>query len=140
MSRVTALAAAALATAIAWPALADDHRLDAAWDAAIAEETETVLPAVQATLNLVAYHAAVARLCDGFAVDEAKITAASNTAVNDILTGLEGDELAARHAALLIDIGTRHGLFLAEGSLQPETFCQQAAEVRDDETFEDFWR
>lgn len=126
--------------ATAGPALAQSHRLDAAWEAAINEEGGYLVPAAQARLNLVAYHAAVAKLCEGFPVDEAKVAEASNAAIVEALAGLEGDALIARHADILIDLGTRHGLFLAEGSLHPEKFCAQAAEVRAEAEFEDFWR
>lgn len=137
-ARVAFTALMALATA--GPALAQSHRLNAAWEAAINEEGGYLAPAAQARLNLVAYHAAVAKLCEGFPVDEAKVAEASNAAIVEALAGLEGDALIARHADILIDIGTRHGLFLAEGSLHPEKFCDQAAEVRADAEFEDFWR
>lgn len=126
--------------AVSGPALAQSHRLNAAWEAAINEEGSHLAPAAQARLNLVAYHAAVAKLCDGFPVDDAKIAAMSNDVVREAIAGLDGDALISRHADVLIDLGTAHGLFLAEGSLHTEKFCAQAAEARADATFENLWR
>lgn len=122
------------------PARAESHRLTAAWDAAISEDGAYLAPAAQARLNLIAYHAAVAKLCEGFEVDPEKIAAVSNGVVAEAVAGLDGEALIARHADILIDLGTSHGLFLAEGSLHPDKFCAQAAETRADASFEDLWR
>lgn len=134
------LCAAFGALAVAGPALAQSHRLSAAWEAAINEEGAYLAPAALARLNTVAYHAAVAKLCDGFQVDADKIAAVSDGVIAQALEGLDGEALAARHADILIDLGTAHGLFLAEGSLHPEKFCATAAEVRAEAGFDDLWR
>ena len=124
----------------AGPALAESHRLEAAWEAAISEEADDLAPGLQAGLNLVAYHAAVARLCDGFEVDDGKIAEESNAIITEALEGLDGEALYHRHAVLLIDMGVRHGLFLAESSLHPQRFCADAEEVRASEDYEHHWR
>lgn len=128
------------ALAAAGSARAESHRLTAAWDAAINEDGAYLAPADQARLNVIAYHAAVAKLCEGFEVDAGKIADASNGVITAAVAGLDGEALIARHADILIDLGTSHGLFLAEGSLHPDKFCAQAAEVRADAAFEDLWR
>lgn len=137
----TACLAAALALALAAPpAAAQSQRLAAAWETLISEEEPDIAPAEIAKLNTIAYHAAVARLCEGFDLDVEKIAAASNEVVAAAVAGLEGEALLARHADVLISLGATHGLFLAEGSLHPEAFCAAAAETRDDPEFADLWR
>jgi len=134
------LAAAALLAALAAdPVLAESHRLAAAWEAAVGEEDASFSPAVRARLNVIAYHAAVARLCEGFPVNQAKMAAASEIVISEAVEGLEGDALIARTTDLLVDLGTSHGLFLAEGSLHPEKFCAQAAEARAEPGFAHLW-
>ncbi len=139
MSRRALLLVAALGLGPALPAAAEGQRLSAAWEAAIAEG-ETLAPAIRADLNVIAYHAAVARLCEGFPVDVEKLSAASSNLLVAAVEGLEGEALLERHTDLLIDLGVAHGLFLAEGSLQPDTFCAEAAAVRDDVEFQNFWQ
>jgi hypothetical protein len=133
-------AAFALGLAVAAPAAAQSHRLSAAWEAALSEEENYLAPAQQAEINVIAYHAAVAKLCEGFPVDVEKIAAASNDVVAAALEGLEGEALVTRHADMLIDLGTTHGLFLAEGSLHPEKFCEEAAATRAEPDFVSYWR
>ncbi len=131
-----ALAAAALAA----PAMAQSHRLSAAWEAALAEEEGYLEPAELAQINVIAYHAAVAKLCAGFPVDVEKIAAATNAVIAGATDGLADTALIDRHADVLLTIGTTHGLFLAEGSLHTEKFCAEAQETRDDPEFTDLWQ
>jgi hypothetical protein len=138
MSRALILAAA-LGLAPALPAFADGARLSAAWDAAIAEG-DTLAPAIRADINVIAYHAAVARLCEGFPVDVGKLAAAGDELLTAAVAGLEGEALLERHTDLLIDLGVAHGLFLAEGSLDLQNFCAEAAAVRDDAEFQSYWQ
>lgn len=132
-------AALALGLAAALPAAAQSHRLSAAWEAALSEEEGYLEPAEQAQLNVIAYHGAVARLCEGFTVDVKKLGVAANDVIAGALEGLADQALIDRHADILIDLGTTHGLFLAEGSLHPEQFCAEAAATRADPAFAGFW-
>ncbi|MBA3324227.1 MAG: hypothetical protein H0T41_02750 [Rhodobacteraceae bacterium] len=134
--------AAALAAAIALaapPASAQSQRLDAAWEAALNERALELDDSQFAELNVIAYHSAVARLCDGFAVDVAKIAAATDAVVAGATEGLEAGPVMARQADILIALGTAHGLFLAEGSLNHDAFCAAAAETRADPEFAHYW-
>ncbi len=140
MPRIAFTLAAALACAAAVPAFAQSHRLEAAWEAALGEETPMLAPERISEINVIAYHGAVARLCDGFAIDIDKLGAASNEMVAAALEGVPEDEMVARHSQLLIALGTVHGLFLAEGSLHQEEFCANAAETRADPEFTEYWR
>jgi hypothetical protein len=141
MTRAIRLALpAAFAALAALPAAAESHRLAAAWDAAAAERTLTLDDAHFAALNQVAYHGAVALLCDGFAVDEAELAAATNAVIAAATTGLEAEAMMAEQAEVMLAVGTAHGLFLAEGSLHPERFCADAAVARDDPAFDDHWK
>jgi hypothetical protein len=132
--------ACALLAAISAPAFAENQRLAAAWEAATGEEGGYLTPAAQAQMTIIAYHAAVAKLCDGFEVDAGEIASASNAVVAEAVKGLEGEALITRHTDLLIDLGTSQGIFLAEGSLHPDKFCAEAAEARADGSYDDHWR
>ena len=142
MSRVfgTPALACALLGLLAAPAFAENQRLSAAWEAAINEEGAYLSPEAQAQMNVIAYHAAVAKLCEGFEVDAGEIASASNALVAEAVKGLEGEALITRHTDLLIDLGTSQGIFLAEGSLHPDKFCAEAAEARADGSYDDHWR
>lgn len=135
---IAALAVAAALTA-ALPAAAQSHRLDAAWEAALAERGLVLDDDHFAELNLIAYHAAVARICDGFEVDVAKIADATDEVVAAGNDGLDPAQLMGRQADILIALGTAHGLFLAEGSLQRDAFCAAAEETRADPDFAHYW-
>ena len=73
-------------------------------------------------------------------LDAGEIASASNALVAEAVKGLEGEALITRHTDLLIDLGTSQGIFLAEGSLHPDTFCAEAAEARADGSYDDHWR
>lgn len=128
-----------VASVLAGSAFAEPQRLSAAWEAAIGED-EALAPAARAQLQIFAYHAAAAKLCEGFSLDAQGIAEAAKPVVAEALAGLEGEERAMAEADLMIDIGTAHGLFLAEGSLEPERFCADAAAAREDPAYEDLWR
>lgn len=144
MDRMTRLAATAalVATtaAFALPAEAQSFRLTDAWDAALSEEQDYLEPDELAEINMIAYHGAVAKLCAGFEVDVAEIATASNAVIVGATEGLADQALFDRTADVLLTIGTAHGLFLAEGSLHAEDFCADAAETRDDPSFDDHWK
>jgi len=142
MSRVRlALPAAALFAAVAVPAAAQQgHRLTAAWEAALSEDAGYLEPSELAQVNVIAYHAAVAKLCEGYPLDVAEIAEATNTVIAGATEGLADTALIDRHTDLLIAIGTAQGIFLAEGSLNPEQFCAEAAETRADSEYDDHWQ
>jgi uncharacterized protein with LGFP repeats len=135
---ITACALAAALAATAAPALAQSQRLQAAWDAATAEGP-VLEDAAAARLNQIAYHSAVDGLCEGFEIDVAEISAAANAVLADA-AALDPEAAMARQAEILVALGTAHGIFLAEGSLNPAAFCAEAAAVRDDPAFDDHWR
>lgn len=139
MTRIALTLAAALACAAALPAFAQSHRLEAAWEAALGEES-TIDPARISEINVIAYHGAVARLCDGFEIDVEKLGAASTEMVAAALEGLPEDQMPARQTDLMIALGTAHGLFLAEGSLHQDEFCANAEGTRSDPEFSTYWR
>lgn len=131
------ICAAALAAG-ALPALGADQ-LAAAWEAAAMEREGVITEAQFARLNVVAYHGAVASLCEGFALDEAEVAEATNAILQANPEGLSAEDLLARHVDILVAVGTARGLFLAEGSLHPEAFCAGAQRTRDLADFDDLW-
>ncbi len=142
MSRVAmACAGAALALgAIAGPAAADGARLDAAWAVATGEVDGLVDASDLAAINVIGYHAAVSKLCDGFALDVDEIAAATDALIADAPADATPETLLARQAEILIAVGTAHGLFLAEGSQRLESFCEEAIATRDDPDYDDHWQ
>jgi len=125
--------AAALAAAIALaapPASAQSQRLDAAWEAALNERALELDDSQFAELNVIAYHSAVARLCDGFAVDVAKIATATDAVVAGATEGLEAGPVMARQADILIAAAGTPGI------ITPEMVKPGAAVVSAGITFE----
>ena len=140
IGRATALAAAIALSALAAPAAAESQRLADAWEAARTETDPPLSDAAAAQINITGYHGAVARLCEGFELDVDEIAAASDALVLEGADGLDPEALMRHQAGILVAIGVAHGLFLAEGSLNRETFCAQAAESRDTPGYDHHWR
>lgn len=130
---VASLAAAA-------PSAAQTVHLEDAWAAALAEREPVLDERELARVNVIAYHSAVARLCEGFEVNTRKIATATNEIVAAGTEELEEEDLMARQADILVMLGTAHGLFLAEGSLNRDQFCDEAAETRADPEFANYWQ
>ena len=139
---VTCTATLAVAIGLlAMPARAedDDHRLDDAWKAA-SEENEGILTAKQsAALNVLAYESAVARLCDGFKINEAKYSAGISGLVAEKDSKLSEEEQMQRLSSVLFALGTSHGIFLAEGAAKKSDFCAKATEAKADTEHSHNW-
>jgi hypothetical protein len=109
----------------------DDHRLDAAWKAANEDHEGLLDPAQVAGINSLAFESAVARLCEGFMLDDKKYAASVSKFVTGGATLSEEEEL--QHlSAVMFTLGTAHGLFLAEGATKREEFCASATEQKAD--------
>jgi hypothetical protein len=117
----------------------DDHRLDAAWKAAMQDNEGLLTPAQTASLNTLAFESAVARLCDGFKLDEAKFAAS----VSELVKGgekLNEEEEVQRLSAIMYGLGTANGLFMAEGATKKDDFCASAAEQKADTENKHNWQ
>ena len=130
----------ALLIAIAADAADDDHRLDDAWKAAVLDLEGVVTDKQYAAINSLAYHSAVARLCDGFELDTDKLSKAINEIVAQGVDQVDDDVNMARQAHVLITLGTSHGIFLAEGSLHRDQFCADAVAAKADPENTSFWK
>lgn len=108
----------------------DDARLDEAWMDAIELEEGILTPDQYAKLNNLAYQAAVTRVCDGFALDQAKYSEAVAEAIAPSAEQLSEDDQRAHTSAALVLLGTRFGLMLAEGNAEKEDFCANATEFK----------
>lgn len=128
----------ALSTAVLAPALAqtpiapvaDDDRLDAAWEDLL-EAEGTILNQQQfAALNNLAFQAAVVRVCDGNALNND----AFGKGIAELITGTDKDLTDEQHeqrkTAILVAFGARYGLFLAEGNSAKPTFCDAATKLK----------
>ena len=118
----------------------DDDRLDEAWKDAM-EETEGVLtPKQYATLNGLAYQAAVTRVCDGYELADQKYAKAVNELVATGIDNLKDEEVIERHSAILFALGTSYGLFLAEGNANKDDFCAGAKEFKETDQSAHLWQ
>ncbi len=107
----------------------DDDQLDEAWKDALAG-TEGVLTEKQfAMLNNLAYQSAATRVCDGLDLNPEKfakeLDAAAATEAD-----LTDEENTTRQAVILIELGVRTGLFLAEGNANKDAFCKNATDLK----------
>jgi hypothetical protein len=118
---------------------ADDHRLDEAWKAALEDQEGVLTPQQFATINGLAYQAAVTRLCAGFEIDNVKYGKAVNAIVNSGNDKLSDEHKAERQTNILVTLGTSYGLFLAEGAARKDAFCAGAAEDKKNKDFAHTW-
>lgn len=136
------LAASAFGFLMATAALAqqpDDNRLDEAWRDALEDFEGVVTPQQQAQLNLLAYQAAVARVCDGFKLHLENYAKGVNEIILSNADKLDDQQTLARHTNILLTLGTTYGLFLAEGNAKKESFCKAAADDKKDTGFVSVW-
>jgi hypothetical protein len=121
------------------PARAEDHRLDAAWKAALDDHEDVVTEQQHAVTNAIAYHAAAAKLCDGIDLDTDTVGEAVNGIAGASDAALTDDQRLQRLADFLVTLGTAKGIFLAEGALQQEQFCEEAMAAKADPENQHFW-
>ena len=117
----------------------DDHCLDTAWKVAMQDNEGLLTAAQSANLNRLAFESAVARLCDGFKLDEAKYAAG----VSELVKGgdkLTEDEQMQRLTAIMYVLGPANGLFLTEGVTKKDDFCASAAEQKSDKDNQHNWQ
>ncbi len=136
---ILGIAAISLLAGSAALAADDDHRLDAAWKAAVEDNEGMLTPAQVAGLNILAFESAAARLCEGFKLDEKKYA----TSVAQVITGgekLSEEDQVQRLSAVMFRLGTANGLFLSEGALNAESFCAQAAQEKADKDNPHNWQ
>lgn len=117
----------------------DDNRLDDAWKAALEEQEGVLTPQQFATVNGLAYQAAVTRLCAGFEIDNIKYAKTVNAIINSGNDKLSDERKAERQTSILITLGTSYGLFLAEGAAKKEAFCAGAADAKKDKDVAHSW-
>lgn len=126
---VAAMAACLFGTA-APAAEQKSHRLDGAWSGLVAGAEPVLTPQQTAKINNLAYQAAVTRICDGFELNEDRFMAALADATAKSDDKLPDEALVARHNFLLIDLGMRVGVFIAEGAANKDSFCSSASELK----------
>jgi len=130
------------AQGFAQDALPDDDRLDDAW-ADLTVDQEPILTELQfAKLNNVAFQAAVTKICDGYALDQAKFAdaVADATFPAPEKTADDADLMKQWETAVYFRLGATYGLFLAEGNANDEEFCESAAELKADSTVPNVWQ
>lgn len=117
----------------------DDQRLDEAWSDALEDLEGVLTPQQHATVNLLAYQAAVTRVCDGFTLNQDKYAKGVNDIIISNADKLNDEQKLARHTNILLTLGTAYGLFLAEGNAKKDSFCKAAADDKKDTSFANVW-
>ncbi len=118
----------------------DDDRLDEAWKDLFEAQEGILTPKQSAQLNNLAYGAAVARVCDGFTIDQKKFMTGLSEAVAPSAEGLTEEQHVERGTAILIDLGMRVGIFMAEGNEEKDDFCKAATESKADTEVPNYWQ
>jgi hypothetical protein len=118
----------------------DDDRLDEAWKDLFQAQEGILTPKQSAQLNNLAYAAAVARVCDGFTLDQKKFMEGLSAAVEPSVEELTEEQHIERGTAILIDLGMRVGIFMAEGNGDKADFCKEAAESKSDTEAPSYWQ
>ena len=118
----------------------DDLRMDDAWEDAVGDQENVLTEAQFATFNNLAFQAAAAKVCDNYALDDAKFAQAISEAAVPQATGLTPEQTDEWKTAVLIRFGTTYGLFLAEGNAGKEAFCASAEELRKDAEVPNYWK
>lgn len=115
-------------------------RLDEAWKDAIEDQEGVLTPKQTTILHDTAYQAAVARVCDGINIDQAKYAKAVNDLLADTGDKFEDEAEIMRSAHTLVMLGTSYGLFLAEGNIDRDKFCLAATETKADMSMPNLWQ
>lgn len=105
-------------------------RQHSAWDALLSEEGHFLTSSQFASLNNLAFQAAVARICDDRELDQNAFAKKL-----DLLADVENNNMAPaqneqRKAAIMVAFGARFGIFLTEGSQDKNEFCKSADELK----------
>ncbi len=106
------------------------HRLSSAWSGLVAGAEPVLTPRQTAKVNNLAYQAAVTRICEGFDINEERFMSALADATTMPDAKLSNEALVARHNFLLVDLGMRVGVFIAEGAFNATSFCASAQELK----------
>ncbi|MGI9382181.1 MAG: hypothetical protein ACR2PO_03435, partial [Methyloligellaceae bacterium] len=118
---------------------ADLGRAGLAWENAIVL-LDGVLGAKQrAGLNILAYHAAVAAICDGFKLDQTKFSGAFSKLEHAEDAKMSEAEKRYFERHLLVNYGMMVGTFIAEAGASTETFCAHAAEEKAEKDAVHYW-
>lgn len=135
-NRIAATFGLGLMMAFASPALAEDNaptadnnRLDEAWEDVLETEGEILETAEFAILTNLAYQMAVARVCDTYTLDQDALSQATAELLDGAEKELNEDQLRELQAAILISLGARYGLYVAEGHIDRTAFCGGADDL-----------
>ncbi len=116
------------------------ERFDQGWQRAQRMLDGVLTPPQHSELNLIAYSAAAASLCEGFSLDRDKFADGMKQLEHQDLASMSAEEVVYFERHLLFNYGVAVGLFLAEGSSDQTGFCQEATEHRSDPETYNYWR
>jgi hypothetical protein len=118
----------------------DDNRLDEAWKDAVGDQEPVLTEKQFATLNNLAFQAAVTNICDGYKLDGDKFAKGIAEVASTPNPDLSDDDAGAWETAVLIRFGMSYGLLLAEGNAHTDTFCASAKEMKADSEVPNVWQ
>jgi hypothetical protein len=133
-ARICAGLAALLAAA---PALASEETegtvpMSPAWLEAYEMQGDVFTPAQRSLLSHLAWHAAVANICDGLSLDHARFGAALGGLEHTDAVAMSDDELRYYEHHVAVNFGVAVGLFLAThdfGDAETEEYCREIERV-----------
>jgi hypothetical protein len=120
---------------------ADPHeRLEPGWRKATDLLDGVLTPEQHSEMNMLAYSAAVAGLCDGFSLNREKFANAMKMLEHDDKANMSAEQISYFQHHVTFNYGVAMGLFLAEGSMDQTAFCAAATAQRNDpETGIHYW-
>jgi hypothetical protein len=119
---------------------APHEHLEAGWRKATELLDGVLTPEQHSEMNVLAFSAAVAGLCDGFSLDRDKFAKAMKMLEHEDKANMSAEQLNYYEHHLTFNYGVAVGLFLAEGSMDQADFCAAATAQRNDpETGLHYW-
>ena len=115
------------------------EQLEPAWLQASRLLDGALNPKQQSELNTLAYSAAVANLCEGFALHRERFKKGFDYLKHEDSARMKPEETAYFERHLLFNYGVAVGLFLAEGAADRAGFCKVAATHRGEAAYH-YWQ
>ncbi len=115
------------------------EQLEPAWLQASRLLDGALNPKQQSELNTLAYSAAVANLCEGFALNREQFKKGFGYLKHEDSARMKPEETAYFERHLLVNYGVAVGLFLAEGAADQAGFCKAAATHRGEAAYH-YWQ
>ncbi|WP_421724147.1 hypothetical protein [Bauldia sp.] len=132
-------AAAGFAIGAAVSASADDEHLDEVWADAVGNQEPILSDKQFGLLNNLAFQAAATKIC-GYELNHDDFTTAFVDATTPAPADMTDEEAEEWKTAVVFRLGTVYGVLLTTGNADADSFCANAAEMRDDPEVPHVWQ